>query len=203
MHHIYSLFWCFPFLVVLPTLFSPLTSGAPASSLIHPLTFPSNSSIYTQNPIRIHCVGSESWIVPRFSGVHDCADAVDRLYLTDYGRFSTRNFEFLAADTTPASRHLTTQFTPRRYTIGSCTVAVVMLADFPVSQPFPGQPPGPHPARDISNYEKVWEAAGRISAACVTAEQFGGWEAVGRDGGIGVFIWSRGSEIDRAVGRSP
>jgi hypothetical protein len=191
---------CYLSLLVLFVFLSPSVSSTPASPLTRPLTFVWNSSVDRPNPLRIHCVGEDSWISPDHSTLNDCGEAVDRLYLTDYGRSLGRNFQFVAANTPPHPRFPHTASTPRRYTIGTCTVAVVMLTDFPSSQPFPGKPPAPYPQWDIASFQKVWAAAVRILRACVMGHTYGGYEIIGRDDGIGVFIWSTGSETDRAVG---
>ncbi len=190
---------CFCLVVLFVFLF-PLASSTPLSPLTLPLTLISNSSINQPNPIRTHCVADSSWTTPKYESRNDCEDAVNRLYLTDYGRFSARRFQFLAAHATVPGRPQDTVRTPRRYTIASCTIAIVMLTDFPSSQPFPGKPPGPYPSRAATSYEKVWQAAVRIIRGCVMLEGFAGWEVVGKDEGIGVFVWSKGSETDIAVG---
>lgn len=192
---------CFSFLLLI-FLFQ-VASSTPAFAHTPPLTLFRNSSDYQPNPFRTHCIGYSSWVLPEPGSLDDCGEAVDHLYLTDYGRFLGRNFQFLATNAAPSPRLSTTASTPRRYTIGRCTVAVVMLTDFPSSQPLPGKPLGPYPPRDIASFRNVWGAALRILRACVEGQKFAGWEVIGRDEGIGVFIWSRGSEIDRAVGGLP
>ena len=192
------------FSLLIPLAFlCPLTSSIPATSAIRPLVFVSNSSLYQPNIIRTHCLASPSWTLPHYDTVHDCVDAIDRLYFTDSGRYKSRPFEFVAANTAPSSRSLDVQYTPRRYTIGSCTIAVVMLVDFPTSEPLPGEPPGRHPPRDVATFEQVWESARRIYVGCIHTENSAGWEVIGRDEQTGVFIWSSGSEVDRAVGGNP
>jgi len=190
-------------LLVLFVFLSPSVSSTPAPPLTRPSTFAWNSSVDQANPRRIQCVAQDSWISPDHSTLNDCGDAVDRLYLTDYGQFIDRYFQFVAADTPPRSRFPYTARTPRRYTIGTCTVAVVMLTDFPSSQLLPGRPPAPYPERDMATFEKVWDAAVRILEVCVIGHSHGGYELVGRGDGIGVFIWTTGSETDRAVRAGP
>ena len=187
------------FLLVPVALLFPFSSGSPASPPLQSLPFLLNATLHGPNPTRTHCLEDDTWMLPKLDG-EECVNAVERLYYTDVLRHEKRQFEFLAANTSPSSRILASAYTPRRYTIGRCTVAVVMLVDFPDSQLLPGQPPGPHPPRAKTSFEQLWGAAGRIVLACIRPEGFAGWEVVGRQNAIGVFVWSTGSEIDRAVG---
>lgn len=190
---------CLSILVLFVFLF-PSVSGTPASPITPPLPLVWNSTVVEPNPLRIHCVGEKAWIGLDPSALDNCGDAVDRLYLTDYGRYMSRNFQFLATNTPPDPRFPHTARTPRRYTIGTCTVAVIMLRDYPLSQPMPGKPPGPYPQFDISTFRKIWESASRILTACALDHRYGGYEIIGRDDGMGIFMWKTGSETDRAVG---
>ena len=181
----------------------PLIPSAPASHSIQPFDFISNSSLDLQDLNRAHCVDSAAWGLSHFT-TKDCEDAYDHLARSDEARLGARLVQFVATHTTPFPQPSPVIFCPRRYTVGSCTVAIMMLVDFPASEPFPEEPPGPHLARDSANFLEVWEAAGSILHRCVKRRELPGWEVIGRDGGaIGIFIWGTGCEIDRANEGSP
>lgn len=50
-------------------------------------------------------------------------------------------------------------------------------------------------ATDVGDWKGVWEAVRRVGKCVVSSEQCG-WEAVGWEGGVGVFVWARESVMD-------
>lgn len=48
---------------------------------------------------------------------------------------------------------------------------------------------------DVGDWKGVFEALLRVEA-CVVGSVRTGWEAVGEEGGVGVFVWARKSVID-------
>ena len=148
------------YLVALLIVLAPLVASAPASLPSQPFGFISNSSLSTEVVFHTHCVNDLPWIFPKFT-VKDCEDVVDLQLREDSAKFH-REFQFVSPFTTPFVRPRPPCFVPRRYTVGTCTLVIAMIQDFPDSQPFPRGPPGPHPGRDKSTFEHVRDAAVRI-----------------------------------------
>lgn len=83
--------------------------------------------------------------------------------------------------------------TPRRYTIGKCTIAVAILEDY---WPLPGVPRGDYERTDVASFREIFESVRRISLSCLDSAEQCGWEAVGREGSVGVFIYATNSPVD-------
>lgn len=171
-------------------------------SFLIPLTTTAAVSLPPSNAPRTHCTSSETWIRPPFS-IFECLEAVDRLYYQRVAHHADSPFQFLSPDqTSPHYPHLPVASTPQKFTVASCTVAIVMLRSFaPGALPGQPTPPGGHEYSpwEVGRYSEVWEATKRIVLGCVRPQEQGGWEAVGEGGNLGVFVWSTGSVIDRGI----
>lgn len=91
--------------------------------------------------------------------------------------------------------HAPAQKTPRKYTFGTCTLAIVMVSDFPNPDSLPGGLKKGPPA-DTGTYYNIWALAEDLVDQCVKNEGEVGWQATGARNGIGVFIWATGSQED-------
>lgn len=49
---------------------------------------------------------------------------------------------------------------------------------------------------DVVSFREIFESARRIELSCVTSAQPCGWELVGRDRSLGVFIYAANSAFD-------
>lgn len=75
-----------------------------------------------------------------------------------------------------------------------------MFKSFPESQFVPGLPPGPHPVRTWARYKDILIAAENIFINCVSGRNIQpGWQAVGDDSAMGVFLWGSICPIDRSL----
>ena len=56
-------------------------------------------------------------------------------------------------------------------------------------------------ATDVADFWEVGMAARAVVERCVDGrgEGQGGWWSIGQKGGVGLFVWATGSEIDRRV----
>ncbi len=143
-----------------------------------------------------HCSNLEEWRRPNFNPL-DCLAASERFIWSDYSHFGLTRFEFLNRGT-PRSTRLSRKIAPRRYSIGSCSVIIAMLwniPDQPPLPPLPGNPQGPFIKTDVLSFQEVFEAVRRICITCVEMEYLG-WELVGQDHSVGVFVMARGSELE-------
>ena len=55
------------------------------------------------------------------------------------------------------------------------------------------------PPTDITTYHNLNKIAASLVDGCVVAKGQAGWRRTGKYDGIGVFVWSTGSEQDRAI----
>lgn len=88
---------------------------------------------------------------------------------------------------------------------GTCTVAVVMLSFFEWGD-LPGEDPRlppliDAPDSDLANFHEIWGLARRLEMWCLAMRGQLGWARVGRQGGIGIFLWSTKSQMNRHVPR--
>ncbi len=144
------------------------------------------------------CTDSSSWMG---EGYHagDCAAAIHLLFQTEVRSAPLQIREFYAMGKTPSPGHPVVE-TPKRYVKGTCTVAVVMLEFFAEGgMNLPDQPQYlPVRGADLSTWQSVWGGVLRIQQRC-GAQSTMGWETAGFERGIGVFMWSTGSAMDRSV----
>lgn len=145
-----------------------------------------------------HCINTEDWAGDGYVDAH-CAAAIANLYHSDVFEHSSTPFEFLA----PGARSvygIPAVWTPRRYTVGTCTVMIAMRVTFPYKM-LPGeQPRRPYGWSDVSNFARLLSVAKEIEFQCLRADQSLGWAMDGDlNHGIGVFIWSTRSRMNRFV----
>ena len=86
---------------------------------------------------------------------------------------------------------------PKRYISGHCTIAIAMLAD--LEWPLPGEPETEYAPTDVVSFREVFESVRRVELSCVSSAKPCGWEKVGREGSVGVFIYATNSVIDMIV----
>lgn len=97
----------------------------------------------------------------------------------------------------PGARSLLTL--PKRYVVGDCVVAIVMMKMFERSSigQFPGLPDsviGKWRDKDSSTWKDMIEPAEYVRATCGNGC---GYAVLGREHGIGIAIWGTGSRWDR------
>lgn len=77
-----------------------------------------------------------------------------------------------------------------------------MLWDFPDQPPLPplpGDPKGPFQRADVLSFQDVFNALRRVSLGCYGDAGDLGWEAVGKDFSVGLFMMATGSEVERNI----
>jgi len=151
-------------------------------------------------PSGAQCSEAQEWLIPTFND-SDCVEAVNRFFYTDYYRFRTTRYEFHNRGT-PDSTRYPRKILPRRYTIATCTVVIAMLWDFPTEPPLPplpGEPSGPFKKVDVMSFQQVFESLRRVTVTCGEENNYMGWEAMGRDLSVGVFVMATGSELERNI----
>ena len=160
----------------------------------------SNSSV---DAVIVHCTGSSVWLTPDFSKA-DCMEATERFEFSDYAMYTSQRLEFSNRGTRRTTRY-SQMNTPRRYTIGTCTIVIALLWDFPDQPPFPplpGQilPAGPFEKNVVTSFENLFDSAKRIVTNCYGKPQAPvGWEALGRGGNIGIFVMASESMLARNI----
>ena len=148
----------------------------------------------------LYCTSQSSWLTPTFTE-SDCREADTRFILTDYTRYKTRLFEFLDFSSTKTSR-FERMLTPRRYTIGTCTIVIAMLWSFPDQPPLPplpGEPKGPFAQSEVVSFDTLLESVQQVFVECSKTPVPLGWLAAGRQRNIGVFFIATGSEVERNI----
>ncbi|MCJ1458051.1 hypothetical protein MMC28_008421 [Mycoblastus sanguinarius] len=163
-------------------------------------------------PPQAHCNASTTWlgastITDQF--IDECVEAEDNLWKTELEPHSYSEFEFAPAGVTPVQKDLPTKRTPRRYTVGACTLAIINFNELPA--PFwEGAIKKPLPPTDVADFwdirvslAKVYETClyGRskgVGVAIAVSEWFS-MAKVGQKNSIGVFLFGTGSPIDAAI----
>ena len=159
-----------------------------------------NSSLTASNGVT-HCTDFTAWLSPGFTKT-DCHEASDRLEYSDYAIYSAKSLEFHDRGTRRTSE-LPQIFTPRKYTISTCTVVVAMLWSFPVEPPLPRlpgplRPHGPYGQNTIVSFRNIYRAVERIQIHCLGSQVTPvGWESLGNDGSVGVFVMATDSLLAR------
>lgn len=162
--------------------------------------FPPSSLSAPPAPSGAQCSDSQEWLIPTFND-SDCVEAVNRFFYTDYFRSRTTRYEFHNRNT-PDSTRYPSKIAPRRYTIATCTVVIAMLWDFPTEPPLPplpGDPSGPFKKVDVLSFQQVFDSLRRVTVNCGESNNYMGWEAMGRDLSVGVFVMATGSELERNI----
>ncbi|KAL2036763.1 hypothetical protein N7G274_010487 [Stereocaulon virgatum] len=148
------------------------------------------------------CTNDYDWIGDEYNR-ENCQAALQRLYNIDVARYGGLEYEFLPPGAENQSANPPMQ-TPRRYTVGQCTLAIVMMTFFP-SGALPGEDPsGQYSYRDteVTSFEALWLAAARVEVNCLvkrTLSHMVGWAPAGPSHSIGVFIWGTSSYQNRRV----
>lgn len=171
------------------------------ASLINSPITPSCPSIKggLQGPPHFECTASVDWRGDGFNR-EDCRAAVQRLYNVEVTKHGSKEFEFLLPGAIPYTSNPVMQ-TPRRYSVGKCTLAIVMLEFFPHGS-LPGQDPfSPHiyADTDVASFQDLWLAADFIEICCLQSQHTPGWALVGEHESLGVFVWTTNSAEDREV----
>ncbi|CAD6592865.1 MAG: hypothetical protein ASARMPREDX12_006535 [Alectoria sarmentosa] len=154
-------------------------------------------------PAHFECTTSIDWVGDGYNN-EDCRAAVQRLYNVEVTKHGYAEFEFLLPGAIPYTSNPVMQ-TPRRYTVGKCTLAIVMMDFFPPGS-LPGQDPFHHHVfadTDLSSFQKIWLAADLIEICCLQSQHTPGWALVGERDSLGVFIWTVNSAEDREVPQGP
>ena len=132
---------------------------------------------------------------------NDCLSAVQRLEDTDLKFFKSIELEFLAPGATRKSS-LPSIRTPRKYTVGSCTLVIAMLSTLPPwSLPGKRRPRQPYAPSDKSRFSYLRSIGSWVDGTCLEGEHMLGWCATGENYDIGVFLWSTSSFMNKeAIG---
>ena len=179
-------------LLLFTSILLRLIHATPSSSRTHPKL----ANLTLQG--HAHCADSIDWTGNGyFEG--DCVDAIAKLQHTDFAEHGEIAFEFLAPGARPVYGFPPVQ-TPRRYRHASCTVVIAMLNTF---QPglLPEEPPRlPYGYSDVASFADLWSAVRAVDHLCVGTHESLGWAMEGKiNHGIGIFLWSTASTMNRYV----
>lgn len=147
------------------------------------------------NAANTHCVSSGSWLTRDFD-ITDCDGAGELFEKTDYATYTTKRLEF--GDRGAKSQIIT----PRYYKFETCTIVVSMLWSFPNGDVIfpPGEaklPLGPYSTTTVTSYEDIYRSLNDILGGCKNLKQTPvGWEIVGDDENIGVFVMATESVLE-------
>ncbi|KAI4242446.1 MAG: hypothetical protein L6R40_004000 [Gallowayella cf. fulva] len=127
----------------------------------------------------------------------DCLYAIEKLFNLEVVHYRSHNFEFTASPGRQSTK-LPRMRTPRRYTHDSCTLVVALLGEVPSSH-LPEPPKRSLKFSDISTFEDLYRAAGRIQTHCVAWVHQAGYLDLGTFGSLGVFLMATNSYEDRFI----
>ena len=141
------------------------------------------SNLSLPNPLpglpEYQCVNDQSWSADRFYP-WACLAAFEHAKSVEASVLRTK-FEFLPNNAPPQTRYPRMD-TPRRYNVGGCTVAIVLL-DFFGPDDLPGQPPGRRRYdRSVTTFNTIFQAGQFVKEGCI---QYGrrpspGWNNAGK-----------------------
>lgn len=142
------------------------------------------------------CSDSPDWLGLKLVK-DDCVGAVNKFYNIEVLEHGRERYEFLGIGA-EAEFKLPKMKTPRRYTVGACTLVVVMMDIFKPGE-LPNPPKGPFYETDIATYSDLHFTALNVELQCVVLRHGGGYGAVGEYGSIGVMIMSMESYENRLI----
>ncbi|MCJ1459529.1 hypothetical protein MMC28_009908, partial [Mycoblastus sanguinarius] len=159
-----------------------LLSALPVPSLATSLPPPAsplaaNISALSSN-VGPYCTSASTWTgglsLPAVF-FKDCIKANNLLFDIEVFTHENANYEFLNAQTS-ASYRLPLMRTPRRYTFGMCTIAIVNINDIPAGY-LPQVPAQTFPQTEVSSYTLIYETLIEVRAACLRGLNRLGWAA--------------------------
>ena len=157
---------------------------------------PTSYSLIRSGDDRPMCTNDYDWTGARYDP-NDCLSAVERLEKTDLKFFKSIELEFLAPGATRRSS-LPTIRTPRKYTVGSCTLVIAMLSTLPPwSLPGERKRRQPYAPSDKSRFSYLRSVSSWVDGTCLEGEHMLGWCATGENFDIGVFLWSTASLMNK------
>ena len=141
------------------------------------------------------CTRSSQWVQTTIKP-EDCIEALELFRRAEGQKSDQQRFEFLAPGAKQQT-HLLPLQTPRKYYYRSCTVALVMMVTFRISNLPPNARRKTYLRTEVDTLGDLKLAASEIVGQCVNVNGIGGWKAMGRlDQALGVFLWESGSSMD-------
>lgn len=134
----------------------------------------------------------------------DCFRAIQLFHQQESQKVQTQRFEFISSGARGRTGLLPIT-TPRRYSVGTCTITLALLASIPRPLLPPGTQSRRHfPTSDVATFEELVAAAQGIYKECITVDgrlrpngPLAGWHTKGHvEGVLGVFMWQTGSRMD-------
>ena len=143
--------------------------------------FNKTSSFLVEHNAPAFCTSSVAWsgytgIDPNL--IQDCTAAVNTFWHVEVIRHGVSEYEFVNKDTAPAY-HNSKQRTPRRYTYGTCTIAIINKPDVPTPY-WPGVPLSPLPVTDTASYDDIYFSTLTVIAECLHDHSHLGWAFPGQ-----------------------
>lgn len=155
-------------------------------------------------PTNYQCVNEATWFgTSGFSKqfYDDCQRAWDVMDLADFLRYKKDIWlEFLSTNAKPSLSQLEHLQTPRRYTYGTCTWAIVSLRDVP-SGKLPNAPPGFYPTSDVATFDQFFDSAlFGVDSRCLKRGTVG-YAILGLKHSLVVLVTGTRSVFDRSLPR--
>ncbi|KAI4256628.1 MAG: hypothetical protein LQ352_002018 [Teloschistes flavicans] len=122
---------------------------------------------------------------------------MNKFYRLDVARHGARDFEFVGTSGIYKTK-LPKMRTPRRYTVGSCTLVIAMLGVFP-QMDLPDPPSTPVRLSDVSTFYDLHQAALRVHSTCVQWIHQAGYLDIGAVNSMGSFLMATDSYEERIV----
>ena len=168
-------------LLCLRVLFSCAIFSSRSTTILPVKSSPNvTSSFLTESTVPDFCTSSIAWtgdagLDPNL--LRDCRTASNTFWNAEVSRHGMSEFEFLNNETASAHRNIN-QRTPRRYTYGTCTIALITKPDIP--DPYwPGIPLSPLPVTDTASYDEIYMSLLAVVAECLHDHSQVGWALAG------------------------
>ena len=145
------------------------------------------------------CTSNRAWRIPSFS--KDCPQALQKFWDADVFAYGKHYFSFQNSGEPPIFAYQA-RFTPKRYTVDKCTIAIAMLESFPqhlLPPPLPEPPASGWPKNDTGNFADLYAGLGLVLTWCADSPTPAGWVRAGGFGGMGLFMFATGSTVDTAL----
>ena len=124
-----------------------------------------NHTLHTANTnlsSSLQCIESPDWATPSFRPF-DCWSAIETFTTTEVWNHGGTIYEFLSASLVPVYPQFAIS-TPRKYVYNSCTMAIVMMADFSPQS----IPPGiTFPRTDLCRFAEIDTAVKNVRDGCL------------------------------------
>ncbi|KAL8825441.1 MAG: hypothetical protein Q9170_007788 [Blastenia crenularia] len=172
---------------------SPVIVSATVKALPNPLIVPWANVNYV-------CTRTDSWLTTEWAPI-DCAGAIQNFHDIEVAPKGETVYEFIQAGAAQRHPNYYGQSTPRQYTYGNCTMAILNMNDTKLGNMVPNKATNflGYDSDDFSSYEDIWNAAKNLYRICSVSYGVPGWLPIGFNHSTGVFLYATNSTLDSNI----